>query len=186
MLADERLKLGDDVGGVTELDVGLDPLLERDEPELAQPPGLRLRPLLERELGQRGAAPELERAPEKRPSLGPRGTPRVGEELLEAVRVDLLSSDLQDVAGSARDESLRPEELSERDDRVLQRRRRGLRRLLAVELVDELLRRDDAPGAQEQRDEERALPRPPEGDLALLVPHLERAEDPELLHVRRL
>ena len=55
---------------MTELDVGLDPLLERDEAELAQAPSLRLRPVLERELGQRGATPELERMAEKQPPLG--------------------------------------------------------------------------------------------------------------------
>ena len=38
VLADERLELRDDVGRAPELDVGRDPLLDRDEPELVEPP----------------------------------------------------------------------------------------------------------------------------------------------------
>ena len=92
----------------------------------------------------------------------------------------------QDVPRRPGDEDVRAERLPERDDRVLQRRGRSRRRIGAVELVDELLGRDDAPGAQEQRGQEGALSRPPEGDRPLLAPHLERAEDPELLHAGRL
>ena len=84
--------------------------------------------------------------------------------------------------GRPRDDDVGAERLSEGDDGVLQCRGRGRRRIGAVELVDELLRRDDAAGPQEQRGQEGALSRPPEGDRALLAPHLERAEDQELLH----
>ncbi len=98
------------------------------------------------------------------------------------MRVDLVASDLEDVARCARDENVGPRSLPERDDGVLERRRRRSRRLGAVELVDELLRRHDSTRAQEQCDEQRALPRPPESDRRPLVPHLERAEDPEIQH----
>ena len=55
--------------GAAELDVGRDPLLDRDEPELVEPPRLGLRPVLEGELGERRAAPEVERAHEERAAL---------------------------------------------------------------------------------------------------------------------
>ena len=51
---DERLELADDVAVAAELEIGLDPLLERDQPKLLEPPDLGLRELLERELGERG------------------------------------------------------------------------------------------------------------------------------------
>ncbi len=98
------------------------------------------------------------------------------------MRVDLVASDLEDVARCARDENVGSEDLPERDDGVLERRRRGLRRLGAVELVHELLGRDDSSRTKEQCDEQRTLPRPPESDRRPLVPHLERAEDPEIQH----
>ena len=103
------------------------------------------------------------------------------------MRVDLLALDLEHVPGRARDEQLRAERLPQRDDRVLDRRRRRLRRVVPIELVDELLRRHDPPRTEQQGDEQRALPRPPESDRRLLVPHLERAEDPKAkASVRRL
>jgi hypothetical protein len=48
VLLDEGLELADDVAVPPELEVGLDPLLERDDPQLLQSPDLRLRELLER------------------------------------------------------------------------------------------------------------------------------------------
>ena len=80
MLDDERLELGDDVGRMAELDVGRDPLLDRDEPKLLEAPDLGLGPVLERELGERRAAPELERAGEQRAALLRRRASRVAEE----------------------------------------------------------------------------------------------------------
>ena len=77
MLADERLELGDDVGRAAELDVGRDPLLDRDEAQLVEPADLGLRPVLERELGERRAAPERERPEEQRAALVRGGAPRV-------------------------------------------------------------------------------------------------------------
>ena len=38
MVADERLERADDVAVPAELEIGLDPLLERDEPELLEAP----------------------------------------------------------------------------------------------------------------------------------------------------
>ena len=90
VLQDERLELRDEVGGTAELDLGRDPLLDRDGTELVKTPGFGLRPLLEGELGQRRAAPEVERAHEERAALLGGCGSRVGEHLLEATRVDLL------------------------------------------------------------------------------------------------
>ena len=187
MLDDERVELGDDVRRVAELDIGGDALLERDEAKLLEPPRLGLGPVLERELGERRPAPQLERADEERASLLGRRTARVREQPFEVMRVDLLALDLEHVPGWTRDEHVRAERLPQRDDRVLDRRRRRFRRVVPIELVDELLRRHDPPRTQQQGDEQRALSRPPESDRRLLVPHLERAEDPKAkASVRRL
>ena len=157
LLPDERLELRHDVGRVTELDVGRDPLFDRDQAELVESADLVLRPLLERELRERRAAPQLERPDEQRASLV-RGRPaRVAQQPLEASGVDLLGRHREQVARGPRHEDVRSERLPQRHDGVLQRRGRGLRRLGAVELVDELLGRHHPARAEEQRDEQRTL-----------------------------
>ena len=79
MLADEGLELGDDVRAAPEVDVGRNPLLDRDEAKLLEPARLGLRPVLEGELGERRAAPEVERLREQRPALLGGGGSRVRE-----------------------------------------------------------------------------------------------------------
>ena len=144
VLSDERLELGHDLADPTELDVGRDSLLDGDQAQLLEAPCLCLRPPFERKLRQWRPAPEVERPHEERPALLRRRCPRILEQPLEAPRVDLVRRDRNDVPRRARDEDVRPQGLPERHDGVLERRRRRLRGLGAVELVDELLRRHDA------------------------------------------
>ena len=186
MLVHERLQLWNDLRCPAELDVRRDPFFSGDQTQLFETTGLGLRPLLECELGERGAPPQPERPDEQVAAFRDRSATCVGEHLLEAPRVDLVGGDSEEVPGRTRDEHIGPESLPQRDYGVLQRRRRRGRRLRPVELVDELLRRYDATGAQKQRCEQRALTRPSECDRAVVAPHLERAEDPELLHRSRL
>ena len=61
MLSYERLELGDQRGVMTEREVGLDAVLERDQPQLLEPRDLVLRERLVGEIGQRRPAPERER-----------------------------------------------------------------------------------------------------------------------------
>src|SRR5262249_12704917 len=93
VLRDEALELSDDVAGQTELDVGLDALLQRDEAEILEPPRLRQRELLVLELGERGPAPELERLAEQCSPGFSRRRPCVPDELLEAACVGVLAED---------------------------------------------------------------------------------------------
>ena len=60
MLRDERFELADDVTVPAEIEVCIDPRLERHEAELVETPDLRLREVVERELGQRRATPKRE------------------------------------------------------------------------------------------------------------------------------
>ena len=57
---------------------------------------------------------------------------------------------------------------------------RGVRDVLAPEVVDEPVDRDDLAGADQQRREQDALLPARDGDPISAVPHLERAEDAEL------
>jgi hypothetical protein len=128
----------------------------------------------------------LDISPEQLPALDRRGPPRVGEQALEPVSVDVLAVDPEHVSGRTRDQHVGTECLAQPDDAVVERRRRRLRRLDAVELVDELVGRDDPARAEEQRGQERALARTAEGDRPVPTRRLERAEDPKFLHSRGL
>ena len=77
MVAHEPLELADDVAVAAELEIGLDPLLDRDEPELLEPPDLGLCEVVERELGESRSAPERERLLELLAPLGRRQAPGV-------------------------------------------------------------------------------------------------------------
>jgi hypothetical protein len=99
VLADERVELADDVAVAAELEVGVDPLLERNKAQLLQPVRVRLRPCVEGELGERRAAPEAERLAERAPlGLGV-GRTRLAQQPLEAHGVDPLALDVKHVAG---------------------------------------------------------------------------------------
>ena len=90
VLSDKTLRLRNDVGGATECEVGIDPLLERLEAELLKPCDLDLGPRLEREFRERGAAPQRERLSQRRRRSQGRLGPGFDEEILEPVHVDRL------------------------------------------------------------------------------------------------
>jgi hypothetical protein len=120
MLGNERIELGHDVSRVTELDVGREALLERDEAQLFEAPDFCLRPVLERELREHRATPQLEGLLEQLPPPGRRGPPRVGEQVFEPVRIDLLAVDVEHVARLTRDQDVGAECLSQRHHAVVE------------------------------------------------------------------
>ena len=99
MLGDQRLELADELRVAAEREIGLDPLLERRQPQILQPPGLDPRERLLGELGQRRPAPQR-RAPRAAGSrAAPGSAPRASrDEPLEPQQVDRLRLDLEHVA----------------------------------------------------------------------------------------
>ena len=61
MLPHERLQLADDLGMTARGELGVDPLLERGQPQLLQPHDLRLGERLIREVRERRPAPQRQR-----------------------------------------------------------------------------------------------------------------------------
>ena len=88
MLTNERLELADELRAAAECKVGLDPLLERGEPELLETPDRGLRERLIRELGERRAAPQRERLAELLGRLRRLDAGRLLDEALEPVQVE--------------------------------------------------------------------------------------------------
>ena len=105
----------------------------------------------------------------------------------EALEIDLLGCDLEDVARRSRDEdAVRLEGLSESGDMLLKRRGGIRRRPLAPELVDQPIARDGLAGVENEDREHAALPGAAERKLPLAVTHLERAENAEIERARQI
>src|SRR5690242_21912602 len=100
------LELGHEIRVPTECEVCLHSLFERAELELLEAADLRLREILVSELRQGRPPPERVRLAEllgRRTGVSARErAPRLAEELLEAVGIDLAGLHLQDVARSPR------------------------------------------------------------------------------------
>ena len=100
VLRGERGSIGDHVVLAPELDLGLDAVLERREPELVQPRDLCLEEALEAEVGERRAAPEPERVAEPGGALRRWQRPRLVDEPFEPSGVDRPGLDAEHVPGA--------------------------------------------------------------------------------------
>jgi len=88
----QRFQLDDHVLVTTQLEVGLDPVLEGGQTKILEPPDLVLRERLVGEVGQRGAAPERERLVETAGRSCRLLVPCLLDESLKARGVELLPS----------------------------------------------------------------------------------------------
>ena len=99
------------------------------------------------------------------------------------MEVELPGLDAEDVAGRLRDQRVCAEQLAELRDEVLERGDRGFRRLLAPQLIDDPVGRDDRTRVDEEKPEEGPLLLTSERDGSGLVCDVDRTEDPVLQHV---
>ncbi len=192
VLTDQRLKLADERGVEAEGEIGLDPLLERGEAQLLEARDFRLRERLVREVGERVPAPQIEGVVEqfgggRRISGG--GRPRsLAELMLEALRVEPVRLDPEQVAAGARQHDLARrspcalglERLAKLRDVHLERVRRGLGRPRPPQVVDQAIARNHRVGVQQQDREKRPLLGRSERKRLVLVENLKRSEDPEI------
>jgi hypothetical protein len=172
-LSDEALQLADHFPVAAALDICLDAILERRQPQLLDSRCLGLGEVGEGEVGKGRAAPQGQRRSERlgglvRIACVERAAALRGESL-EAVQVKLLGVDLQDIAWRARYQqplgSLGPppglERLAKLRHVDLQRFSRGARRFSAPQQIDEALAGDDFIGVQQQDCQQRPLLRSP-------------------------
>jgi hypothetical protein len=114
-------------------------------------------------------------------SSSSRAIAALGDELLEAVQVDLVRAELQRVAGPLRHDRLAafPERLPELRDADLQRGQPRLRLLVAPQLFEQAAARDRLVGVQEEDRQQRALLRAVDRHGPSTVDDLERPQHPE-------
>jgi hypothetical protein len=169
MQRDQLFELADELGMAALREVGFDALFERRESEFFEARDLGLGERLVRELRQRRPAPERERLL----------VPPLANEPFEAVHVDLVWVDAQDVAGRLRGEHPVREHLAQPRDVHLHARDGGLGRALAPEFIDEAVARNDLVRVQEEHGEECALFRAAERHGAAGLSNFEWPEQPQ-------
>ena len=166
----ERVELARERAVAARVEVGVDPRLQRGQPRLLEPRRLRLRERLEGEVGECLPAPERERAVRV----------AVGDQAREAVDVELVGVDADDVARRPGDDPVGADRPPERVHVHLERARRARGRLLAPDPVDQAVGRDDVVRVEQELREQGARPRPAERDRRTVVSdHLHRPEQPE-------
>jgi hypothetical protein len=135
------------------------------------------------ELGVGRAAPQRQRLIQQRQRRRRRGRiARPDQQRTEALHVHRVPRQLQEVAGGPGDDHgrCRAERLAQPGGVGLQGVAGILRRPLAEQVVDQPLERDDAAAAQQQRGQQRPLPRPGHRDGPTGHPHLQRPQDAEI------
>ena len=166
-------------------EVGVEASLEHLEPRLLQARQLPREEALARQIGERLAAPELEGRPQYAGGLF--GAPLLeepaafGAELLEPEQVELLRGDREHVSGPSGLEHLMGLEQPPQPRDVLVNRARGVvRPVVAPELLDQPVARDDGPRPEQQQREQAALLDSAEAKPPLAFPHLEGTENAEV------
>jgi hypothetical protein len=140
---DERVELADELRVAAELEVGVDPLLDRRGPLFFELRAFRAGDRLV-EVGERRAAPQAQSLPQKLGGAFGVETAGVGDELLEALEIEAAGLDVGEVAGRLRDYRVAAEGLPKLGDVNLERRRGGVGRRPVPELVDQPVARNDA------------------------------------------
>ena len=178
------LELSDELGVAPEREVSRDPELHRGQLDLLEPSDGRLGEVLVGEIRERRASPQRKRLVEPLRRIGRQPAneqaPPLVHEALEPVEVELVGLDSNDVARRSRGQHIRRKCLAQPRDVDPQRSGSVLGRVLAPEVVDQPVTGNDLVEVKKEHSEKGTRLRPAEGDLAAVIPRLERSQDPEL------
>ena len=167
---DERLELGDEISLAPEREVGVDPFLDGGQAQLLEAGDLLLRERVEGEVGKRRAAPELQRLAEQHRGVVrcafAAGRPRPwASSAAKRSASSCPASSRKHIARRPGHEDAATavvrEHLAKPRDVPLHDLRRGRRRPLAPELVDQSIGRDDLVRVQKEHGQKRTLPAAP-------------------------
>ncbi len=192
VLTDQRLQLADQVVVAARDEVGLDPRLGGADPQLVDAGELRPDRAGRHHVGQDGPTPQrhgLVQEPCGRPGVaGLERAAALVDHAAEAVQVDLVGVDLDQVAGVAGEQRARLacrgvgllDRAAQGGDVVLQRLPHGRRRLLAPHRVDQLVGGDHLVGVQQELGQQHAVLDAAELERPAEPARLERAEHQEV------
>jgi hypothetical protein len=157
----------------------VDPLFQHGQAALLQPGHVGL-DRVQRDPVERRTAPQRQRLGEEGGGLLRAGPGGGVDQPLEAVQVQLVRPDLQEVPGCAGDHGLAigaPERPAQPGHAALQQVARGSRRLLTPQVIHEPVGGHHAACVEQQYREQRALLRPAQRQPAPGGDHLQRAQD---------
>ena len=147
VLGDECLELCDQLVVAPEREVGIDSQLDRRQPDLLEPGDRGLREVLVGKVRERRAPPERERVAQPcRRLRGPTAAeqaPALVHQPLEAMEIQVVGLDPEDVAGGPGLQHVLRKRLAESRDVDPQRTVGPLGRVLPPELVDQAVTRND-------------------------------------------
>ena len=184
LLRGQALQFADQLASGAEGQIGFDALLDTVKAQLFEPCDFCLGEGIEPEIGQCRPAPEREGPPQhpcrvRGGTAGERLTP-AGEQLLEALHVDLVRSGPEQVAHRPGDETaLRKRSAQTRDGR-LQRIHRRWRSVLPPQLHKQPLGRHDLVGVQHEQGEDGPLAHPSHGNRQPILCEFERTQEANL------
>ncbi len=182
----EREDLTERLVVTAEGELRVDPLLERDQPQLLEALGFGLGELLVGELAVGTAAPEAQRLVDQRGSerrvAGGAQRLALSHETLESVGVEQVALQLELVGARARhDPNRRRQRLAQLRDVHLHQLRRRRGSALSPDRIDELVDTTGAPIRHNQRSQQPAL-LPRQHHQAIVTDDLDRPQD---THLRR-
>ncbi len=184
VLANERLELRHEFCAAPEPELGVDALLEREQPPFLEPPGLLSRERLVQEVCESRPPPEADRVPKHRGCAievpVSRCSPRPLHKRTEPIDVELPGTDTHEVARCTPLDPLCSQQRPKPRDVGVERTLRRRRRLRTPHPVDETIPRHDLVRVQQQHREQRPLLRPAKRQRTALHPHLDRAQEQEL------
>jgi hypothetical protein len=182
ILERQRLELADKRRILSQIELGGQAILHRQLPRFLESGYLALQRELVAQLTERGPSPEPERVPEVVPARG-----RIAMELLlpsqrqqlELPRIELARLDSDPVSAMRSIQSVCPDGRPEAVDVALERAPRRLGRLVAPDVIDQDVDRDDLVWATDEVSEHEPLLATPERDRFAAILYLDRAEDHE-------
>ena len=144
MLGNELLELRHELRVAAEPEIGLDPLLDGGEAQLLQAKPLTPGERMAFELGERRALPHIEGLAETAGGCSRFQAPRLGDEILEPLQVELAWFDVERISRATRLDPVTAQELAQLRDVHLEGCARGVGRLPAPQLVDQALAGHDS------------------------------------------
>ena len=139
VLGDQRLELRHQLEMAAGRQIGIDPILQRREPQLLQPGDLALRERLAPQIGQRLPPPQRQRITQ--PGRAIPGIPartRPLDQQLKPRHIDLIRRRAQQIPRRPRPDPLSPQQLAQRRHMPVQRVLRATRRILTPQRLDQL------------------------------------------------
>ena len=181
VLGDQRLELCHQLEMAAGRQIGVDPILQRRQPQLLQPGDLALRERLAPQIGQRLPPPQRQRITQHRPSdhRDPPARTRPLDQQLKPRHVDLIRRRAQQIPRRPRPDPLSPQQLAQRRHMPVQRVLRATRRILTPQRLDQLRARDHLTTTQQQQRQQRTLLRTRRGQITPTIDHPQRTKQLE-------